>query len=161
MLIYEKKDGSTRKLYGTMGTAPSANDSELSVTPAFDFVGPYFYKAPGGIMTANGTEVTVAIGNTQIIPPVEADLGEIDTTKDEFVELVDDKGTTDTSDDVLKKVYTKDELNAMTKATIIQMASVLGYTGIDATMTKAAIVNAFLTAQDADTRKPAGGNGGE
>lgn len=148
MLIYEKVVGGVRKLFGTLGTAPSDADNELSITPAFDFDGKYFYKAPGGIMTADGTEVTVKIGGETIIPPQTI----VDTKLDEYEELVDDKGTEDTTDDKLRKVYTQNELEAMTKATIAQMATVLGYTGIDMTMTKTEMITAFLAAQTADDR---------
>lgn len=154
MLIYEKVVGGVRKLFGTLGTAPSDADNELSVTPAFDFDGKYFYKAPGGIMTADGTEVTVKIGGETIIPPQTI----VDTKLDEYEELVDDKGTPeDTTDDELRKVYTQEELEAMTKATIAQMAEVLGYTGIDMTMTKTEMITAFLAAQTADGRANGGG----
>ena len=149
MLIYEKVIGGVRKLFGTLGTAPSDADNELSVTPAFDFDGKYFYKAPGGIMTADGTEVTVKIAGETIIPPQTI----VDTKLDEYEELIDDKGTPeDTTDDKLRKVYTQEELEAMTKATIVQMAEVLGYASIDMTMTKTEMITAFLAAQTADDR---------
>lgn len=149
MLIYEKKDGETRKLFGTKATKPSANDSEVLVNGAtFDFEkNKYFYMPPGGIMTKNGEEVTVTLNGESIIPAPDAAYDEID-------ELIDDKGTSDKADDKLIKVFTEDELKAMTKATIFEMASLLGYSSVEMSMSKAEMISAFLTAQGADTRKP-------
>lgn len=153
MLIYEKREDGSRKLMGTMGTAPSADDKELEVSPEFDFDGQYFYKAPGGVQTADGTEVIVSIDGEQIIPPIWSDAGEVDEDYDEPEELIDDNDTPDDdSDDTLIKVWTEDELEAETKATIAQMASVLGYEGIDTSMTKSAMIEAFLSAQEDDPR---------
>lgn len=69
MLIYEKKVNNKRKLYGTLGSAPSAKDED--VTGDFDFVGPYKYKAPGGFMDKDGKEIVIKIKGKQIIPPVK------------------------------------------------------------------------------------------
>lgn len=157
MLIYEKKVDGVRKLYATMGTAPSDNDNELEVSPAFNFSGKYFYKAPGGIKDASGNDVTIAIDGTQIIPPTWADIGEINEdydTVEELTKLVDEntpETPDDTSDDTtyIDPVWTADTLNAETKATIIKMAQELEYTGIDSSMSKAAIITAFLAAQNA------------
>lgn len=149
MLIYEKKDGETRKLFGTKATKPSANDSEVLVNGAtFDFEkNKYFYMPPGGIMTKTGEEVTVTLNGESIIPAPDAAYDEID-------ELIDDKGTSDKADDKLIKVFTEDELKAMTKATIFEMASLLEYSSVEMSMSKAEMISAFLTAQGADTRKP-------
>ena len=152
MLIYEKVVSGVRKLFGTQGTAPAENDSEVLVDGAtFDFApGKYFYKAPGGIMTKDGEEVSVTLNGTPIIPAS-------DTAYDEIEELIDDKGTADTSDDKLKKEFTEDELKEMTKSTIFEMAQLLGYSGVEMSMTKTAMIEAFLTAQSSDTRKESGG----
>ena len=149
MLIYEKKDGETRKLFGTKDANPSANDNEVLVNGvSFDFEkDKYFYMPPGGIMTKNGEEVTVTLNGESIIPAPDAAYDEID-------ELVDDKGTSDTTDDELIKVFTKDELKAMTKATIFEMASLLEYSSVEMGMSKTEMISAFLAAQEADTRKP-------
>ena len=157
MLIYEKREDGSRKLMGTMGTAPSADDKELEVSPEFDFDGKYFYKAPGGIQTADGTEVIVSIDGEQIIPPTWSDAGEVNEdydTIEELVEVDDNDTPDDTSDDkdVLIKVWTEDELEAETKATIAEMAELLGYDGIDTSMTKSAMIEAFLDAQEDDPR---------
>ena len=162
MLIYEKKDGETRKLFGTKEAVPSPSDNEVLVNgQTFDFQpGKYFYKAPGGIMDAEGQDVAVTLNGEQIIPPTENsddedsdDENVIDETKDELSELVDDNGTPDDpSDDKLLKNYTEEELNAMTKATILKMAEELGYTDIVSSMSKAEVVAAFLDAQSEDSR---------
>lgn len=158
MLIYEKKVDDVRKLFGTMGTAPSNEDSELTVEPKpFDFAGPYYYKAPGGIQDAEGNELTVSIEGTQIIPPTGVSAGEVNKDYDTVEELVtvNDNGTPDdTSDDTetLAKVWTEEELKAETKATIAEMAKLLGYEGIDVSMSKSAMIVAFLEAQKADPR---------
>lgn len=158
MLIYEKRDGSTRKLYGTLGTAPSAGDNELTVEPNdFNFAGPYYYKAPGGIKDASGNEVTVSIDGTQIIPPANLDMGAVDTNYDELSELtklVDENEPAtpdDTSDDTtyIDPVWTEETLQAETKASILKMADLLGYEGLDSSMSKSAMITAFLTAQNA------------
>lgn len=153
MLIYEKREDGSRKLMGTMDSAPSADDQELEVTPEFDFNGSYFYKAPGGIQTDDGTDVIVSIDGEQIIPPTWSDAGEVNEDYDESEELINDNDTPDDdSDDTLIKVWTEEELEAETKATIAQMASVLGYEGIDTSMTKSAMIEAFLSEQTADPR---------
>lgn len=168
MLIYEKKDGETRKLFGTKEPVPSPSDNEVLVNgQTFDFQpGKYFYKAPGGIMDAEGQDVSVTLNGEQIIPqgvvntPVvdDNDTSEdaedvVDETKDELSELVDDNDTPDDpSDDKLLKSYTEEELNAMTKATILKMAEELGYTSIVSSMSKAEVVAAFLDAQTKDSR---------
>jgi hypothetical protein len=158
MLIYEKKDDGVRKLFGTLGTAPSDSDNEVTVEPEdFDFKGPYYYKAPGGIKDAEGNELTVSIEGTQIIPPVNVSAGEVNEDYDTVEELVDvdDNDTPDdTSDDVetLAKVWTEEELEAETKATIAEMAKLLGYEGIDVSMSKSAMIEAFLDAQEDDPR---------
>lgn len=149
MLIYEKKDGETRKLFGTKAANPSANDNEVLVNGAsFDFEkDKYFYMPPGGIMTKSGEEVTVTLNGEPIIPAPDAAYDEID-------ELVDDNDTSDESDDEIIKVFTEDELKAMTKATIFEMASLLGYSSVEMSMSKSEMISAFLTAQAADTRNP-------
>lgn len=158
MLIYEKKVDDVRKLFGTMGTAPSNEDSELTVEPKpFDFAGPYYYKAPGGIQDAEGNELTVSIEGTQIIPPAGVSAGEVNEDYDTVEELVtvnDNDTPDDTSDDTetLAKVWTEEELEAETKATIAEMAKLLGYEGIDVSMSKSAMIVAFLEAQKADPR---------
>ena len=161
MLIYETKNNGVRKLFGTLGTAPSNSDEEITVEPEdFDFKGPYYYKAPGGIQDAEGNELTVSIKGTQIIPPVNVSAGEVNEDYDTVEELVDvttdDKGTEDTSDDeeveTLAKVWTEEELEAETKATIAEMAKLLGYEGIDVSMSKSAMIEAFLDAQEDDPR---------
>ena len=43
--------------------------------------------------------------------------------------------------------YSEDELNALTKAQIAELAASLEYEGITASMTKAAMIEAFLAAQ--------------
>lgn len=158
MLIYEKKDNGARKLFGTLGTAPSVSDNELTVEPnAFDFAGPYYYKAPGGIKDASGNDVTVSIDGTQIIPPVTSDMGEVDTNYDELDELTklvdenDPETPDDTSDDTtyIDPVWTEQTLQAETKASILKMANLLGYEGLDSSMSKSAMITAFLTAQNA------------
>lgn len=158
MLIYEKKDNGVRKLFGTLGTAPSVSDNELTVEPnAFDFAGPYYYKAPGGIKDASGNDVTVSIDGTQIIPPVTSDMGEVDTNYDELDELTklvdenDPETPDDTSDDTtyIDPVWTEQTLQAETKASILKMANLLGYEGLDSSMSKSAMITAFLTAQNA------------
>lgn len=161
MLIYEKKDGSTRKLYGTKAAVPSDSDKEVLVNDAtFDFVGgKYFYMPPGGIKDNSGNEVVVSLDGEQIIPPVWSDMGAVDPDYDtigELVEVDDNDTPDDTSDDkdVLKKVWTKSELEAETKATIAEMAKLLGYTTVDITDTKSAMITAFLTEQAADPRNP-------
>ena len=162
MLIYEKKDDGVRKLFGTLGTAPSDSDNEVTVEPnAFDFAGPYYYKAPGGIKDAEGNELTVSIEGTQIIPPINVSAGEVNEDYDTVEELVDvttdDKGPEDTSDDEevepLAKVWTEEELEAETKATIDEMEKIIGYEGIDVSMSTSAMIEAFLDAQEDDTRK--------
>lgn len=45
------------------------------------------------------------------------------------------------------KKYSEAELSAMTKAQISDLAAGLGYGGIQTTMTKAAMISAFLAAQ--------------
>lgn len=156
MLIYEKKDGETRKLFGTKAANPSANDSEVLVNGAsFDFEkNKYFYMPPGGIMTKNGEEVTVTLNGEPIIPAPDAAYDEID-------ELIDDNDTSDESDDEIIKVFTEDELKAMTKATIFEMASLLGYSSVEMSMSKAEMISAFLIAQEADTRNPDASSSGE
>ena len=149
MLIYEKKDGETRKLFGTKAANPSANDSEVLVNGAsFDFEkDKYFYMPPGGIMTKDGEEVSVTLNGEPVIPAPDAAYDEID-------ELIDDNDTSDESDDEIIKVFTEDELKDMTKATIFEMASLLGYSSVEMSMSKAEMISAFLTAQAADTRNP-------
>lgn len=157
MLIYEAVVGGTRKLLGTDGAPNPSTDTEVLVNDAtFDFTaGKYFYMAPGGIKDSSGNEVVVSWKGEQIIPPTWADAGEVDEDYDEPDELIDDNDTPDDdSDDKLIKVWTKDELEAETKATIAQMAEVLGYDGIDTSMSKSAMIEAFLDAQDDDPRKP-------
>ena len=157
MLIYEAVVGGTRKLLGTDGAPNPSTDTEVLVNDAtFDFTaGKYFYMAPGGIKDSSGNEVVVSWKGEQIIPPTWADAGEVDEDYDEPDELIDDNDTpNDDSDDKLIKVWTKDELEAETKATIAQMAEVLGYDGIDTSMSKSAMIEAFLDAQDDDPRKP-------
>ena len=44
-------------------------------------------------------------------------------------------------------VYTQANLESMTKAQIVGLASELGYEGVSTSMTKAQMVEAFLTAQ--------------
>lgn len=156
MLIYETIKDGVRKLKGTLGNVPDLqNDSDVEVSPKFDFAGPYFYKAPGGVMDAEGNELTFSVDGKQIIPPTWADAGEVDENYDESEELINDNETPDDdSDDKLIKVWTEEELTAETKATIAQMASILDYDGIDISMSKSAMIEAFLEAQAADTRKP-------
>lgn len=158
MLIYEgKKQNGTRALFGTENAIPNiGHDDEVLVNDdTFDFApGKYFYKAPGGIQDDKGNEVVVSLDGKQIIPPTWTDAGEVDEDYDEPEELIDDNETPDDdSDDELIKVWTEEELMAETKATIAQMAEILGYDGIDVSMSKTAMVEAFLEAQEADTRK--------
>ena len=150
MLVYEKKVSNTRKLFGTKGVAPSNDDNEILVNgESFDFVGgKYFYKAPGGIQDSQGNDVTVTLEDEILLPRGAEEI--IDEDYDTFEELVDDN---DTTDDTLIKTWTEEELLAETKATIAKMAELLGYTGIDTSMSKADMVAAFLEAQEADTRK--------
>lgn len=155
MLIYEKKVDGTRKLFGTKDTAPADTDKEVLVNDdTFDFApGKYFYMPPGGIKDSEGDEVVVTLDGEQIIPPTWADAGEVNEDYDTVEELVDDNDTSDASDDELLKVWTENELKAETKATIAKMAELLGYTEIDMSMSKSAMIEAFLTAQDSDPRK--------
>ena len=150
MLIYETIKDGVRKLKGTLGNVPDLqNDSDVEISPELDFAGPYFYKAPGGVMDAEGNELTFSVDGTVIIPPV-------DSTKDETKELINDNDTPEnTSDDTLMKVYTEEELNGMTKSTIAKMAEVLGYDSVDISDSKADMIAAFLEAQAADIRNPA------
>ncbi len=150
MLVYEKKVSNTRKLFGTKGVAPSNDDNEILVNgESFDFVGgKYFYKAPGGIQDSQGNDVTVTLEDEILLPRGAEEI--IDEDYDTVEELVDDN---DTTDDTLIKTWTEEELLAETKATIAKMAELLGYTGIDTSMSKADMVAAFLEAQEADTRK--------
>lgn len=156
MLIYEKKVDSARKLFGTKDTAPADTDKEVLVNgDTFDFApGKYFYMPPGGIKDNEGNEVVVTLDGEQIIPPTWADAGEVNEAYDTIEELVDDNDTADdATDDELLKVWTENELKAETKATIAKMAELLGYTGIDMSMSKSAMIEAFLAAQDSDPRK--------
>lgn len=153
MLVYEKKVSNTRKLFGTKGVAPSNDDKEILVNgESFDFVGgKYFYKAPGGIQDSQGNDVTVTLDDEILLPRGAEEI--VDEDYDTVEELVDDNNTTDDdTDDTLKKVWTEEELLAETKATIAKMAELLGYTGIDTSMSKADMVAAFLEAQEADNR---------
>lgn len=169
MLIYEGKKGNgTRALFGTKNAVPDlgVDDEVLVNDETFDFTpGKYFYMPPGGIKDNLGNEVIVSLDGEQIIPPVWSDMGAVDPDYDtigELVEVDDNDTPDDTSDDrdVLKKVWKKSELEAETKATIAEMADLLGYDGIDVSMTKSAMIDAFLEAQDADPRKPSDDNGG-
>jgi len=47
-------------------------------------------------------------------------------------------------------LYSAEELNALTKAQIADLASGLGYEGISTNLTKAQMIEAFLTAQGGD-----------
>lgn len=153
MLIYEKKVDGVRKLFGTMNTAPSEEDSELTIVPEFNFDGKYYYKAPGGIKDANGNDVIVSIGDNQIIPPAWTE-EIVNRNKDEIKELVDDKNTESTDDDELIEVWTEDSLKKETKATILKMAQLLGYETVTEDMSKSEMIEAFLAAQENDPRKP-------
>lgn len=155
MLIYEKKVDGTRKLFGTKGSAPSANDEEVKVNgETFDFVaGKYFYMPPGGIKDNSGNEVVVSLDGEQIIPPAWADAGEASTDYDEYDEVWEDESPAGPSDnDERLKEYTEQELTAMTKATILEIAGFLGYSTVTADLTKAAMITAFLAEQAEDTR---------
>ena len=161
MLIYEAVVGGTRKLLGTDGAPNPSTDTEVLVNDAtFDFTaGKYFYMAPGGIKDSSGNEVIVSWKGEQIIPPIWADAGEVDEdydTIEELVEVDDNDTPDDTSDDkdVLIKVWTKDELEAETKATIAEMAELLGYTTVDIADTKSTMVTNFLAEQATDPRNP-------
>lgn len=74
MLVYEKKVDDTRHLFGTMGTIPSAGDSQLSYVDNNDdpvtvsLSGSYFDDGHGGIKTADGTSINVILDDTVIIP---------------------------------------------------------------------------------------------
>ena len=160
MLIYEgKKDGGTRALFGTKEAVPNPDhDKEVLVNDEpFDFApGKYFYMPPGGIKDNNGNEVVVSLDGEQIIPPVWSDMGTVDTDYDELDELTklvdENEPTTDTTDDdtvYIDPVWTEELLQAETKATIAEMAKLLGYEGVDITDTKSAMITAFLTAQNA------------
>lgn len=44
--------------------------------------------------------------------------------------------------------YSEDELSVLTKAQIAELAAALGYEGISTSMTKTAMISAFLEAQE-------------
>lgn len=74
MLVYEKKVDNARHLFGTMGTIPSAGDSQLSYVDNNDdpvtvsLSGSYFDDGHGGIKDAEGTQINVMLGDVVIIP---------------------------------------------------------------------------------------------
>lgn len=74
MLIYEKKVEGERHLFGTMGTIPSNEDSQLSYVDNNDdpvevsLSNSYFDDGHGGIKDAEGTQINVMLGDVVIIP---------------------------------------------------------------------------------------------
>ena len=74
MLVYEKKVEGERHLFGTMGTIPSNEDSQLSYVDDNDdpvtvsLSDSYFDDGHGGIKTSDGTSVNVILNDTVIIP---------------------------------------------------------------------------------------------
>lgn len=156
MLIYEgKKQNGTRALFGTKESIPNAgNDSEVLVNnDTFDFApGKYFYKAPGGIQDDKGNDVIVTLDGDQIIPQGFNHDGEINEDYDTVEKLVDDNDTPeDESDDVIE-FWDETKLSAESKTSIAKIAELLGYDGIDVSMTKNEMIEAFMTAYKADTR---------
>lgn len=74
MLVYEKKVDDKRHLFGTMGTIPSNEDSQLSYVDNNDdpvevsLSNSYFDDGHGGIKNAEGTQINVMLGDVVIIP---------------------------------------------------------------------------------------------
>lgn len=74
MLVYEKKVDDERHLFGTMGTIPSNEDSQLSYVDNNDdpvevsLSNSYFDDGHGGIKDAEGTQINVMLGDVVIIP---------------------------------------------------------------------------------------------
>lgn len=56
--------------------------------------------------------------------------------------------------------YDEDELNALTRAQIVELAASLEYEGITSSMTKKQMITAFLAAQEAAAEAEAEGGGG-
>lgn len=77
MLVYEKGIGVDRHLYGTLGAAPSADDTQLTyvdddeqtIEVSFDDV--LFNDGHGGMLNKDGDHVNVKIDDTYIIPAGE------------------------------------------------------------------------------------------
>ena len=55
---------------------------------------------------------------------------------------------TDAADSDSDGRFNEEELNALTKAQIAELAAELGYSGISTSMTKAGMITAFLAAQE-------------
>lgn len=74
MLVYEKKVDGVRHLFGTMGTIPSNEDSQLTYVDENDdpvtvsLSDSYFDAGHGGIKNSEGTEINVILDDTVIIP---------------------------------------------------------------------------------------------
>ena len=137
MKIFEQRqeDGS-RKLMGTLTTIADATEVVLKTKDGtestFDFTKQYHYVAPGSF-AKNGT--TDALGmyieETRVVPPAN-------------IEFEDEDSDADTE----PKKYTEEELNAMTKQEIADLATSLGYEGVTTTLNKEQMIEAFLAEQN-------------